>query len=145
MQAIEDKYNFLIANGVPAEDAREILPHATPTRLHYCTDLRNLKEHSGNRLCTQAQFAWRKLFMGIVQAIANQSVELAGLNLFKPVCYQLGHCPFTAEFDRGCTIRDRVQAFAAQGVPSQEWSQIVPPEFRIRTEEWLLDPRAAWQ
>lgn len=159
MASIEEAYNSLIANGVPAEDAREILPHATPTRLHYCTDLRNLKEHSGNRLCTQAQFAWRAIFSGIVGAIkehSEQGANLVSMNLFKPVCYQLGHCPFTASFDRGCTIRNRVQAFAARGVPSREW--LINHSFGdrddvdgfeyitgIRPEEWAYDPKAAWQ
>jgi flavin-dependent thymidylate synthase len=53
---VSDTYNFLVANGIPAEDARGLAPHATTTRLNYVTDLRNLSEHAGNRLCTQAQF-----------------------------------------------------------------------------------------
>lgn len=155
---IEEAYHYLIANGVPAEDARELLPQATSTRLHYCTDLRNLADHAGNRLCTQAQFIWRKVFMAILSAIHDHSergADLVGLNLFKPVCYQLGHCPFKATFDRGCTIRERVDIFERHGVPSNDWAGIGKPAKvilpssgiavdGINTSEWLDDERAAW-
>lgn len=137
---VEAAYHRLVGMGMPAEDARGLLPHCTTTRLNYKTNLRNLLDHAGNRLCTQAQFAWRLVFAQIVQAIRGHHVRgLAGLDgwqwkliadsaVFKPVCYQLGHCPFTADFDRGCTIRDRVQA--------GEWG-------KIDDTEWLADPTAA--
>lgn len=167
IEKIEASYNWMVANGVPAEDARGLLPHCVSTRLNFCTDLRNLIMHSGNRLCTQAQFHWRKVFLGFMQSIADyqpshmsddwyaehgwQFEQLAHSGLFKPVCYQLGHCPFTASFDRGCTIRDRVQAFSAAGVPSNEWDQGIglPTVHKsgveiINPAEWMLDERAAW-
>ena len=49
MEQIDVAYNGLVASGVPAEDARGLLPHATTTRLHYKTNLRNLAEHAGDR------------------------------------------------------------------------------------------------
>lgn len=157
VDATQDAYTFLVGTGTPAEDARGLLPHATPTRLNYKTNMRNLLDHAGNRLCTQAQFVWRYVFTGIVQAIREHGDQylyttepgdggdehphteqggsswqwhhIADSNVFKPVCFQLGHCPFTADFDRGCTIRDRVQA----------------GEFdKIDDAEWAMDPTAAW-
>lgn len=157
---IENAYNTLVANGIPAEDARGLLPHAVTTRLHYCTDLRNLSDHSGNRLCTQAQFHWRTVFQQIVEKIANgaptaadhwQFEALAESGLFAPVCYQMNKCPFKADFDRGCTIRPRVDAFADMGVPSQSWDR---EHFSVKLNkvigsidraEWADDPKAAWQ
>lgn len=143
-----ERYNHMIANGVPAEDARGILPHDTLTRLNYKTNLRNLIEHAGNRLCTQAQFEWRMVFLGIVKAISEYAVPqwedgfdewvankswqfelIASSGVFKPVCFQAGKCPFNANFDRGCTIRPRVEA--------GEFDKIEP-------EEYMADPRAAW-
>jgi flavin-dependent thymidylate synthase len=144
---IEATYNWLIANGMPAEDARGLLPHATLTRLNYCTDLRNLMEHAGNRLCTQAQFHWRFLFASMVKAIREYRVPtgpatafhaahdndwqfrlIAGSELFRPVCYRLKRCPFLAEFDRKCSIRERVGRGAFD---------------EIEAAEWMLDPAAA--
>lgn len=143
-------YNFLVANGIPAEDARGLMPHAVTTRLHYITDLRNLSDHAGNRLCTQAQFEWRTVLLGMVKAISQYRTQngdvdtgdmwqfetLANSPLFRPVCYHLNRCPFKATFDRECTIRDRVDAHAEGGVPSAEWND-------IDHAEWLLDPTAA--
>lgn len=168
---IQDAYNFLVANGIPAEDARGLLPHCTTTRIHFKTNLRNLVDHAGNRLCTQAQYHWRSVFAGVVNSIRNhgrylddpsemqpppeapnewQFETIANSMLFRPVCYQMGKCPFKADFDRGCTIRGRVDAFADDGTPSTKWGIDATDEERkglapIRESEWLLDPRAAWQ
>jgi flavin-dependent thymidylate synthase len=146
-------YKSLIANGVPAEEARGLLPHDTLTRLNYKTNLRNLVDHLGNRLCTQAQFEWRLVGAQIVKAIGEydsnykhpgitsrfggdswdgsnwQFQMIADSNLFRPVCYAQGKCPFQADFDRGCTIRERVDAGRFD---------------EIKTEEWLADPTAGW-
>lgn len=136
---IERVYMALIDRGIPAEDARGLLPHCVKTRIHYITDLRNLIDHAGNRLCTQAQFAWRALFRGIVEQIGVYEGQFNGYGTlwqfehigadawFKPVCYALGHCPFTADFDRQCVIRERVQA--------GQWND-------IHDSEWMLDPTA---
>lgn len=166
-----EAYTNLVNLGIPAEDARGLLPHCVSTRLNYCTDLRNLLDHAGNRLCTQAQFIWREVFMHIVNSIDNynpptqlptnyrvydhmpqvthemrqpdlmvgldetirpgetawQFKKIARSNVFKPVCFSLGHCPFMAVFDRQCTIRERVNA----------------GEFdKIRPEEYMADPTA---
>lgn len=119
---IERTYNHLLDEGIPAEDARGLLPHATLTRLHYATDLRALSAHAGNRLCTQAQFHWRTVF----NQIANLVDPRLG-PLFRPICYEVGHCPFQASFDRGCTIRERADAGKFD---------------EIDDDEWMLDPTA---
>lgn len=136
-----DAYRALVANGVPAEEARGLLPHDTLTRLNYKTNLRNLVDHLGNRLCTQAQFEWRMVGAGIVNAIAGyeplnrdrdtvwQFRHIASSNLFRPVCYAMGKCPFQADFDRGCTIRERADA--------GQFDQ-------IEVKEWMADPTAGW-
>lgn len=148
VEAIEDAYNRLVDAGIPAEDARGLLPHAVTTRIIYHTNLRALFEHAGNRLCTQAQFEWRSVFMGMMKAIANYRTRIwydrpgaavapavatdgwqweliaqPKAHTFTPICYRLGKCAFMSELDRGCTIRERVNKFARYGVPSTEWMQ----------------------
>lgn len=137
---IDQAYHMLVENGMPAEEARGLLPHCVATRIIFKTDLRNLIDHAGNRLCTQAQFHWRMVFSQMVSEIANygdrgidegcdwQFEAIATSNMFRPVCYQLGRCPFKASFDRACSIRERVD---------------VGDFNRINPAEWLLDPTSA--
>jgi flavin-dependent thymidylate synthase len=174
--AVDDAYRALVDAGMPAEEARGLLPHATATRVVYVTNLRALKDHAGNRLCTQAQFHWRQVFAQIIQAIRNHGLynvkvppadewqyeTIADSKLFRPVCYQQGRCPFKASFDRACSIRERVDAFASLGVPSETWGETYDPESGyadgpprtgqvggppyirgIQTAEWLVNPGAA--
>lgn len=168
---IQVGYEDLINSGMPAEDARGLLPHNITTRLHYSTDLRALLDHAGNRLCTQAQFEWRAVFARIIEAIRATSFsagkfDAAGENAngqsdvymadrltdaFKPVCFQTGKCEFKANFDRACKIRDRVDAFEAAGVPSSDWHKEKSERDNglsdgldsISPVEWLADPSAA--
>lgn len=183
IQKVSDAYQYLVNNGIPSEDARGLTPHAITTRVHFITDLRNLSAHAGNRLCTQAQYEWRVVFMEIVKAIReftpdfswiqdSQTLEdvevdwnhanrwqferLANSPLFRPICYQVGHCTAKASFDRSCTIRERVDMLAEGGVPSIRWDGSdgplnVPNRVQggtrtikpIHPAEWLLDPAAA--
>lgn len=141
VQDISDAYERLIALGVPAEDARGLLPHCVTTRIIYTTNLRALFEHAGNRLCTQAQFEWRAVFMGMMQAIRNmrrvQRLSYKGTvhddgwqweliaqprpNSFTPICYRLGKCAFMSQLDRGCTIRERVNEGRFDEIDPAEW------------------------
>lgn len=134
----QNAYERLIALGVPAEEARGVLPHDMPTRIHWVCDLRTLLAEAGKRTCTQAQFPWRLIFAGIASALREygdqpregrndgrkrrdgwQFREIA--NRLRPVCFQTGQCGFMAKFDRSCSIRSRVDANAAIGRPSSEW------------------------
>jgi flavin-dependent thymidylate synthase len=150
VETIEAAYEGLVNAGIPAEDARGLLPHAVTTRVIYTTNLRSLFEHAGNRLCTQAQFEWRAVFMGMMKAMrefpGNQyyvpSSQRSKNDLnrvwrgdgwqwdiiatptpmtFAPICYKTGKCEFMSQLDRGCSIRERVQKFHEAGVESKHW------------------------
>lgn len=164
---VERAYTALVEGGMPAEEARGLLPHAMATRLNYDTNLRNLLDHSGNRLCTQAQFHWRLVFAQLAQAIRNfprtggasyeDSWQFEALaSVFRPVCYELGKCPFQASFDRECSIRERVQTNAEHGRSSDQWHLPMYEETgtglgretrkvvdEILPQEWAMDPEAA--
>jgi flavin-dependent thymidylate synthase len=163
IEHIQSAYNHLINSGIPAEDARGLLPHNVLTRVHYSTDLRALLDHAGNRLCTQAQFEWRIVFSKIAKAIrglddvnaraiggpvhdgiiyAKMASHLA--DLFAPVCYQTGKCEFRANFDRHCSIRDRVDNLGAKGIPSSQWGdKRSVGDNVIMPSEWLLNHASA--
>lgn len=144
LAAIDEAYSHLVDAGMPAEDARGLLPHNITTRLNYATNLRNLQDHAGNRLCTQAQFEWRIFWVQLLMTMRGYCTHedcmvtrngvhsksacdnwqwKAIADLFKPVCYLTGSCQFGAEFDRKCSIRDRVQANASIGRKSDQWDR----------------------
>lgn len=192
----QQSYQNLVDAGVPAEEARGLMPHAMTTRYHWVVSVRTLLAEAGKRLCTQAQFEWRVVMAEIAKAIRAYGDHLARkvgqkhpsenlsfsqyrwksghpdwwqfqamADALKPVCYQEGHCGFMAKFDRGCTIRERVNRFAANNVPSTEWHReghwdrdagaepgvdgLIgrgdPPRrlIPIQPIEWLTDPGAA--
>lgn len=143
VNAIETAYNQLVDAGVPAEDARGLLPHAVTTRILYHTNLRALFEHAGNRLCTQAQFEWRSVFLQIMRAIGEygspderwqwQMISRPTKHTFTPICYRLGRCAFMSELDRGCTIRDRANEGRFDQIEPMEW--LANPWAGITTED----------
>lgn len=156
---IDAVYHDMVENGMPAEEARGLMPTEVATRINWITDLRNMKESAGQRLCTQAQFHWRKVFNDMVVAISNyqddydgahdwQYKAIAASSFFRPICYQLGRCPMKAEFDRACTIRERVDFNESHGIPSDKWhteqtdglTYVAQP---ISPAEWMMDPTAA--
>lgn len=175
LETAQECYAELVESGVPAEDARRLVPIGIATRAHWVVDLRELLAVAGKRLCTQAEFEWRQVFALVVKALRDCEMKRANgtyiaktrintkaphhdgwqfaliADVMRPVCYQQGKCGFMANFDRGCTIRGRVDAFAKLGVPSDNWDRPswaedtkgVPLVDGIKPEEWALDPTAA--
>lgn len=167
MMELQTAYRKLIEAGMPAEEARGVLPHDMPTRIHWVCDLRTLLAEAGKRTCTQAQFPWRVIFAGMAKALrekANAPSDLDGwvvggpdawqfeliADRLRPVCFQTGSCGFMAKFDRACSIRERVDAFEAAGVAPSEWGKPYPGLgegepviLPIHDWEWAADPGAA--
>lgn len=160
IEQIQGAYEMLVDAGIPAEDARGLLPHAVTTRIIYHTNLRALFEHAGNRLCTQAQFEWRKVFLGIMKALKEydggqysivkkesggkqyfshdnwqwQLIAKPKSHTFTPICYRLGKCAFESELDRGCSIRERVNLGQFDRIEPMEW--MANPTAGMTKPEW---------
>lgn len=151
LASVESGYEQLVANGMPAEDARGLLPTNMLTRVHMRVDMKTLIKLAGERLCTQAQFEWRAVFAELAKAIReypglpeHDSWQLDLIaSSFRPVCYQVGHCPMQAKSDRHCSIRAQVDEFELHGVPSSEWEHGSETLHPIRPKQWLADPTAA--
>jgi flavin-dependent thymidylate synthase len=154
VSVVAEAYGDLVNHyGIPAEEARGLLPTDILTKVHYHTNLRNLAEHAGNRLCTQAQFEWRLVWTGMIREIRLFAKRTGGsqwehdaiADMFRPICYQTGKCEFMAETDRYCQIRERVENFHnyRRDVPSSDWSNNKWEHQAINPAEWLGMPGSA--
>lgn len=157
-------YGRLIELGVPAEDARKLLPHAVTTRYMWICSLRELLHVAGVRTCTQAQFEWRIVMGQIAKALRDwgneQDARWATEDVFhlpierqdgwqfnlladalRPACYQTGSCAFKAQFDRACKIRDRVDMNEHAMRPSAEWHRdawySIPDGIGGKVQVWI--------
>lgn len=191
---IGEGYLDLINSGMPAEDARGILPTNIKTKIQYDTKLRGFLEQMGARVSDQAQFEWRQIVRGMVMAMrdfgeansyqlwatrdqyaawadegndrhlwihdsrilpdGSEQVLVSRSQLWQwreisklilPPDFKLGRRAFGSSMDRPSRIAERVEAFAAAGVPSSEWlkgspKHSIPP---LHPDEWLLDPHSA--
>lgn len=91
LYAVEDEYRELIDAGIPAEDARYLLPNATATQVVVSMNFRSLLHFFSERCCNRAQ--WE------IRDIANQMLEQCK-QLYScvfehagPHCKRIGHCP----------------------------------------------------
>ena len=64
-------YNFLIDNGVPAEDARFILPNSVETYIVFTMNARELLHFFELRLCARAQWEIRDLAFKMLKIVIN--------------------------------------------------------------------------
>ena len=90
MGTLSEAYKKLVDLGLPAEDARAVLPNACATNLTWSCNLRELMHVCNERLCTCAQQEIRQLVTEIKNATIKQ------LPFMKPYlvskCEMLGYC-----------------------------------------------------
>lgn len=89
-EAVHRAYKDMIAQGIPREDARYLLPHAWETRLVVTMNARELHHFFRLRLCRRAQWEIRelaRLMLREVRKVAPGLFQLAG-----PDCVTLGRC-----------------------------------------------------
>jgi thymidylate synthase (FAD) len=82
-------YRALVEMGVPAEDARFILPHGWETRLVFTMNARELHHFFGLRLCRRAQWEIRELARLMLTECRKKAPVLFGVS--GPPCVR-GEC-----------------------------------------------------
>lgn len=91
-------YAELIRLGVPAEDARFVLPNACETVLECKMNGRELIHFMNERLCTRAQWEIRDLAKAMKKAVAEHDAQCAQFaKFFVPKCYANPKYPFCKE------------------------------------------------
>lgn len=87
---IQKSYNELISLGVPAEDARMILPNACASVICVKMNLRELIHFCNERLCACAQWEIRAMAREMVREVVKVAPELK--DLLVPKCE--AHAPY---------------------------------------------------
>lgn len=96
MTLISDFYLELTDAGIPAEDARFILPNATSTSMVTSLNLRELIHLANLRLCTRSQTEIRILVKKMCEELIKQEPWLT--EYLVPKCERLGYC----DEDKSC-------------------------------------------
>ena len=72
MGKISDQYQEFVEAGIPAEDARFVMPNAAASSLVASLNLRELIHLANLRLCTRAQYEIRCLIKGMCEALIEK-------------------------------------------------------------------------
>ena len=96
MSKISDFYLELTQAGIPAEDARAVLPNATSTSMVASLNLREMIHLANLRLCTRAQKEIRMLVKKMCGELIKEEPWLK--DYLVPKCDRLGYC----DEDKSC-------------------------------------------
>jgi len=91
MQLIWEEYNRLLELGIPAEDARYILPNATSTNIMVTMNARSLLNFFELRCCLHAQWEIRTLANKMLQLVQKEAPII--FSKAGPACKTKGYCP----------------------------------------------------
>ena len=103
MEEISKKYLELTEAGIPAEDARAVLPNACATSLVASLNLRELIHIANLRLCTRAQYEIRTMVKMMCDELINEEPWLK--SYLVPKCEKLGFC----DEDKSCGRMQKLQ------------------------------------
>ena len=97
-------YEEMVAAGVPAEDARFLLPNATQTNFKITVNFQSLLHICDLRLCTRAQWEFRKV-AALMRSEVMKAVPELGRYL-QPKCGELrtGYCDESEKDWQACPI-----------------------------------------
>lgn len=96
MCEISNLYTEFTDAGIPAEDARFVLPNAAASSLVASLNLREMIHLANLRLCTRAQYEIRTLVKKMCEELTNEEPWLK--SYLVPKCERLGFC----DEDKSC-------------------------------------------
>jgi thymidylate synthase (FAD) len=91
MQFIWMEYNRFLEHGIPAEDARYMLPNATFSNIMVTMNARSLLNFFELRCCLHAQWEIRTLANKMLNLVKNKAPTL--FSKAGPACKTKGYCP----------------------------------------------------
>ena len=88
-------YNEFLQAGIPAEDARYVLPNASATKIVLTMNARELRHFFALRCCNRAQWEIRDMacrMLKLAKEVAPVLFDDAGPNCVKGVCSEMKPC-----------------------------------------------------
>ncbi|WP_322818375.1 FAD-dependent thymidylate synthase, partial [Tepidiforma sp.] len=103
-EEVGELYERMVEAGVPAEDARFLLPNATNTNFKVTVNLQSLLHICDLRLCTRAQWEFRKV-AALMRAEVMKVEPMLG-RMLQPKCgeHRLGYCDESEKDWAACPI-----------------------------------------
>jgi thymidylate synthase (FAD) len=100
-------YDRLVQAGVPAEDARFVLPNATNTNFKVTVNFLEFLHIADLRLCTRAQWEFRKVVAMMRAEVMRRFPELG--RYLQPKCgeHRMGYCDEAFDDWKACPIGGR--------------------------------------
>ena len=95
MEYCQQTYNYFIENGIPAEDARYVLPNACSTQLVMTFNIRSLLNFFELRCCNRAQAEIRQMadtMLDICKEVAPNIFAKAGASCVRGKCKEGKMC-----------------------------------------------------
>ena len=105
MGKISEQYQEFVEAGIPAEDARFVLPNAAASSMVASLNLREMIHLANLRLCTRAQYEIRMLVKKMCEALVEEEPWLKPYLV--PKCERLGFC----DEDKSCGRKPTKEAF----------------------------------
>ena len=102
-QTAANKYQEFVEAGIPAEDARFVLPNATASSMVASLNLRELIHLANLRLCTRAQYEIRTLVKLMCDELIKEEPWLKPYLV--PKCERLGYC----DEDKSCGRKGKLE------------------------------------
>lgn len=137
VSTIDRIYNGLVNDGMPAEDARGLMPTNITTRLNYKTNLRSFYDTMAVRVSDQAQFEWRMVAMALAKAMIEYG-EKSEYKVWVPFTNDLSSKPgFKEVLEYRGTSEDGNEPAEVLVAMSSAWQwkalahEIKPIEFKI--------------
>lgn len=106
MEEIEMAYKSLVANGIPAQDARGVLPTNVCTNIVFKANLRSLHDMMLKRLCVKAQGEAQDVFREIRAAVV--AVHPWADKFLRVYCATTGTCCFPTYPTKDCPVKSYV-------------------------------------
>ena len=104
MDAASVSYANLVEAGIPAEDARFVLPNATNTNFVVTVNFLELQHIADLRLCTRAQWEFRQV-VAKMRGEINRSYPWLGKQLGpKCMAFRMGYCDESYDDWKACPL-----------------------------------------